>query len=124
MTALIDRIASTDKELETLVAAAKVQQEGGHRNPYGRTGKPAEVITVDNIHSDYATRPSGTSSQRSSLRLSRQAPELHSRVLSGELSPHAAMIQAGFRKKTMTLPCDVESLGKPLQPPQPHRFQA
>ena len=28
-----------------------------------------------------------------------------------ELSPHAAMVEAGFRKKTITIPLDVERSG-------------
>ena len=33
-------------------------------------------------------------------RLRRDRPDIHARVLAGELSPHAGMIEAGFRKKT------------------------
>jgi hypothetical protein len=32
-------------------------------------------------------------------RLRRDRPDIHARVLAGELSPHAGMIEAGFRKK-------------------------
>jgi hypothetical protein len=34
-------------------------------------------------------------------RLRRGRPDIHARVLAGELSPHAGMIEAGFRKKPM-----------------------
>jgi hypothetical protein len=37
-------------------------------------------------------------------RLSRDAPELHADVLAGRLSAHGAMVQAGFRPKTVSVP--------------------
>ncbi len=37
-------------------------------------------------------------------RLHRQRPDLHAKVLSREISPHAAMVEAGFRRKTITVP--------------------
>jgi hypothetical protein len=39
-------------------------------------------------------------------RLRDQRPDLHRRVLAGELSPHAAMLEAGFRRPTFTVPAD------------------
>ena len=112
---LINRIASVDKDLETLVAKAKIQPEGGARNPNGiNQYAPKELVTDDNIIGDLRTAPNGTSSQQACLRLSRQAPEIHARVLAGELSPHAAMIQAGFRRKTITVPCDPDLAVKAL----------
>ncbi len=39
-------------------------------------------------------------------RLKRDAPELAQRVLSGEMSTNAAAIQAGFRKRTISIPTD------------------
>lgn len=98
-----------------------VQPQGGNRNPYGRAGKPEEEINHNIIMVDSSGGPEqGTSCQYSLRKLRKSAPEYHARVLAGELSPHAAMIQAGFRKKTMTLPCDVESLAQPLRPARPH----
>lgn len=55
---------------------------------------------VDNIHLD------GTSAMRGLRRLRTQRPDLHQRVLDSELSVHAAMIEAGFRKPKMTVPVD------------------
>jgi hypothetical protein len=50
---------------------------------------------VDNIH----VRPTGTSLDATLRRLRKNHPELHGRVLAGELSANAAAIEAGFRKK-------------------------
>lgn len=45
------------------------------------------------------SRPSGTSAAAALRRLRKDRPDIHERVLAGELSPHAGMIEAGFRKK-------------------------
>jgi len=43
-------------------------------------------------------------------RLKRDNPELAERVVSGDLSAHAAAVLAGFRKATWTAPADAEAL--------------
>jgi hypothetical protein len=55
---------------------------------------------VDNEKSDIhiSKRPAGTSAAASIRRLRKDRPDIHARVLAGELSPHAGMIEAGFRK--------------------------
>jgi hypothetical protein len=75
-------------------------------------GRPAE--TVSNIHSSPA-RPSGTTRTRALRKLrteadrgNEKAAELHADVLADRISAHAAMIQAGFREKTVSVP-----VGKP-----------
>jgi CRP-like cAMP-binding protein len=62
----------------------------------------ADNKLVDNVHK----RPAGNSAMRGLRRLRTQRPDLHQRVLDGELSVHAAMIEAGFRKPKMTVPVD------------------
>jgi hypothetical protein len=52
---------------------------------------------VYNIHDN--ERPAGTSVEATIRRLRKDAPEIHARVLAGEISAHAGMIEAGFRKK-------------------------
>jgi hypothetical protein len=47
-----------------------------------------------NVH----IRPSGNSRAAFLRRLREGRPDIHARVLAGELSPHAGMIGAGFRK--------------------------
>jgi hypothetical protein len=51
-------------------------------------------LPVDNINS----RPDGTSRARALRRLRKDRPDIHERVIAGELSPHAGMVEAGFRK--------------------------
>lgn len=50
--------------------------------------------------------PTGTSKDAALRRLRKDAPELHAQVLADELSPHAAMVAAGFRPKTFTVRAD------------------
>lgn len=64
----------------------------------GRQGERTDL--VDNINK--VNRPDGTSKDRALRKLRTDAPELHEKVLAGELTPHAAMVQAGFRHRTFT----------------------
>ena len=48
----------------------------------------------------------GTDPDYAIRRLKRDRPDLAERVLLGELSPHQAAIQAGFRKRTLSIPID------------------
>ena len=57
---------------------------------------------LDNIQ----TLPTGTSREAGIRRLRKDRPDLHAEVLAGRLSAHAAMVQAGFRHRTATVPVD------------------
>lgn len=75
-----------------------------------RSGRPE---TVDNIHSK---KPDGTSQDQALRKLRKDAPELHVDVLAGRLSAHAAMVQAGFRPRTITVPISrPEAVAKTLR---------
>jgi hypothetical protein len=57
--------------------------------------------TVDNGGGNInSSRPSGTSKAYALRRLRKDRPDLHTRVLAGEISAHAGMVEAGFRKRT------------------------
>jgi hypothetical protein len=60
----------------------------------------------DNVKSLGIEAPVGNSADYALRKLRADAPELHQRVIAGELSPHAAMKEAGFRKKTVSIPVD------------------
>ena len=49
----------------------------------------------------------GTARSYSLAKLDRDKPDLAARVRAGELSPHAAMVEAGFRRRTISVPDDV-----------------
>lgn len=60
--------------------------------------------------------PQGTSKDRALRKLRTDAPELHAEVLAGQLTAHAAMVQAGFRPKTFTVRADsAEAVAKALR---------
>jgi hypothetical protein len=89
----LERLCASNPE--ALDAIDKVTKKGG--------GRPSK--TVDNVNS-LDDRPDGNTRAAALRRLRKDRPDLHKRVLSQELSPHAAMIEAGFRPKTITLPID------------------
>jgi len=51
-------------------------------------------------------RGRGTSARGALRRLRTQRPDLHEDVIQGKLSPHRAMVQAGFRRPTATVYVD------------------
>ena len=53
-----------------------------------------------------APRPEGTSQAKALRRLRQKRPDLLERVVAGELSAHAAAIEAGFRHRTITVRAD------------------
>lgn len=63
-------------------------------------GKNQHTKSKDHDNIIVHDKPSqGTSREYALRRLRKDRPDLHERVLSGELSAHAAMVEAGFRKK-------------------------
>jgi len=61
-------------------------------------GRPGNVYNEkSDVH--ISKRPSGNSRAAFLRRLRKDRPDIHARVLAGELSPHAGMIEAGFRKR-------------------------
>lgn len=90
---LIRRIIGDDFELRDLLDRA-LQRSGG---------RPAE--TVSDRH---GSRPAGETSEAALRRLRKDRPDLHERVVAGELSPHAAAVTAGFRTPRFSIPVDPE----------------
>jgi len=76
------------RAIDAEMSAAMTPKEAG-----AQKGKEA----ADNI------RSYGTSASHTLRRLKRDNPELAQRVIDGELSAHAAAIQAGIRKPSLTL---------------------
>lgn len=61
----------------------------------------ADNKPLDNIQEQ---APSGTSAEAAIRRLRKYRPDLHAKVVAGELSANAAAIQAGFRKRMISVP--------------------
>lgn len=81
--ALVQRIVADDKEAFDLLDQALQTPTGVH-----------------NVN----TRPHGNAGATALRRLRKDAPELHADVLAGRLSAHGAMVQAGYRPKTISVP--------------------
>ena len=61
-------------------------------------GRPKREETVSNAHG-FEPRPSSDSVQQALRRLRDARPDLHAKVLAGALTPHAAMVAAGSRRR-------------------------
>jgi hypothetical protein len=83
----------------------------GQRTPDLPTGR---YTSTRNVH----IRPSGNSRAAFLRRLRKDRPDIHARVLAGELSPHASMIEAGFRKQPVRNKADALPPER-QQPPGP-----
>ena len=90
---LIKRIVADDPEVVDLLDRVLQRQ----------VGRPREI--VDNINNSEG-RPSGNSQARALRRLRKDAPELHAEVIAGRLSAHAAMVKAGLRTRTISVPVE------------------
>lgn len=95
--ALVQRIVKGDPVTEDLLDKALQREHGGDRRPEGK---------VDNIHLEVSPVGRGTSRAYALRRLRKDAPELHAQVLAGDITAHAAMVQAGFRPQTFTVRAD------------------
>jgi len=89
--AMVKRICSDDPEVIDLIDQATQKHDG-------------RPVTVDIING--YDRPTGTNAQQAIRRLRKDRPDLHAQVLAKGISPHAAMVEAGFRRKTATVPVD------------------
>ena len=96
--ATLERVCSANKAALDAIDRVTQQKRGGDRQ--------SEKSIVYNIHNALEERPAGTSQARALRRLRAQRPDLHEQVLADMLSPHAAMVQAGFRKRTVSIPID------------------
>ncbi len=81
---------------------ATVGEQGKHKPHVNNVNKSKRESSVGNANT-YALR-----------KLRKDRKDLHERVLAGEISPHAAMVEAGFRQKTLTIPQDLESAARRL----------
>lgn len=81
----------------------------------GRPTKTEPENNVDNINISRKGMKGGTDPGSVLSRLKRDNPALAKRVLAGELSAHAAAIEAGFGRKTITVPHDPVRAAKALR---------
>jgi len=102
----IKRLCSNNDAITDLIDQAIQNPNGGDRK------SPEARIRNDNGNSDI---PSGNEQAYALRRLRKSRPDLHSKVLKGELSSNSAMIEAGFRRKTLNVPLDPEKLAQTIK---------
>lgn len=85
---LVRRIVEPDTEALDLLDQALQEPHGGDRSK----------------KNNVPLAPEGNTQAKALRRLRKDKPELHAEVLAGRLSAHAAMVQAGFRPKTVSVP--------------------
>lgn len=99
------RLCADDTEaLDELEKAVQGKQGDHQGNQYSNVGN-FDIIQDSNIKT---SAPTGTSQAAALRRLRKSAPKLHEKVIAGEMSANAAMVKAGFRPKTITVPVDVK----------------
>lgn len=89
--ATLKRLCGDDPEALDLIDQAEQRPVGTNQH-------------ANNVNS--LSRPVGNSEQAALRKLRKDQPELHMRVIAGELSAHAAMVTAGYRPKTLTVKAD------------------
>jgi len=88
-----DARAAAAAHAQEIEAKDKATQRPVGANQY------SEGLYNNNCNVQGQKAPTGNSAAAFLRRLRKDRPDIHARVLAGELSPHAGMVEAGFRKK-------------------------
>lgn len=101
-----------DMEAVSLIARAEAGERGNPtgNNQYTNSGNHNNIM----VSTKELVATQGTSTTYTMRRLAKDAPELHKAVVSGDLSPNAAALQAGFRRRKFQMPDTPEAAGKYL----------
>jgi len=85
--------------LQAVLAAHYQALDQRDRLNLRRPGRPSAETVYQNtvVH---GLRPTGRSTEAALRRLRRDRPDIHARVLAGEITANAGMVEAGFRKRT------------------------
>lgn len=100
----LEKFIREDVELYEMFLAMTTRGPGGANNPGGRNQHTEEEVNRDNVTVDLLERtesqepPRGNTLPYAIRRLAKDRPDLLERVKAGEMSAHAAMVEAGFRK--------------------------
>jgi hypothetical protein len=106
----LNELDLTDDDLAELLKAKRGETVGAVLRPHGANRFSAD--RDDNIMS--TPKEQGDSAEYIEARLRRDRPDLAARVEAGELTPHAAAIEAGFKLKSITVPDDPQKAAKRL----------
>lgn len=93
---MLQRLCAEDPRALDLIDKTVQTKHGGDRR--------SEKFKNDNVKFD--SRENGNSRVYALRRLRKVRPDLHAKILSGEISPHQAMQEAGLRRKMLAIPYD------------------
>ncbi len=101
----VDKLLKLCEDRQDVVSLIEQVTQRARGNPTG-VNQYNSGIGYSVTNSTKPRRAHGNDLLTSHRRLRKDRPDLHQRVINGELSANAAMIEAGFRKRTFTLPDD------------------
>ena len=105
-------------EAVSLISTEVGGKPGGNNNPDGlggKSGKHIDNLSITKVVNVKSERVSyGDTTDYTVRRLAKQRPDIHAKVVAGELLPNAAAIEAGFRKTKFQLPTDPSAAGRYL----------
>jgi hypothetical protein len=104
----LKNLCQDDKEALNAIDEA-IKRRPGNESGVNQHTKDSKG-NVDNIHD--SNRPSGTSRDAAIRRLRKDRPDLLQKVIAGQLSAHAAAIEAGHRKKPTPAEVCIKSFRK------------
>lgn len=104
------RICQNDNEVLNLLDIVANQKPG---NTLGNNQYTSKTGIFNNVKN--SSPPVGNSKRYGLRRLRKCRPDLHKKVLTGELTVNEAMIQSGLRKKQITIAVDINSLLKVIR---------
>jgi hypothetical protein len=109
-------IASTKSENQDDVIAANEALEMFASAVTGKLGGDRQSKKAKSSSDNITTASDrGTAKSYAMRRLKKDKPNIYKRVVAGEISAHAGMIEAGFRKKKISCTYDVPSIIKMLK---------
>ena len=116
---MLQRMCGDDDKALDLIDQATVGERGA---PEGNQNAARPKTNSDNVTICLARDDPerGNGRQYALRRLRKERPDLHEQVITGKVSPNAAMIEAGFRERTITIPLNVEKMARAIQ----HHFDA
>lgn len=117
----LDGLGITIKELKDLCSHGEKAIEA--TDAIDRVTQREAYVHPDVSNRHIIGRPAGTTRARALRRLRKDRLDLHERVLAGEITPHAAMIEAGFWPRTMTIPADLPAAARALRKRMPDSYR-
>jgi hypothetical protein len=92
----------TETEFKTRLIEARASQAQKIDREDRENLRPPHIHIDPDVYDnfdDVHVRPTGNTSASAHRRLRKSRPDIHSRVLAGELTPNAGMVEADFRQK-------------------------